>query len=58
MSNRHFKAILAKNRIAEEVREYLDNKTVSVASLVDALQDIELYMGQGNQPEVLDIIRG
>ena len=53
-----FNAILAKNKIARELRnlKYNQEPILSFNLLESCLQDIEEYLGQANQPSVEDII--
>lgn len=56
MNNKHFDAILAKNNIARIIRDLDTEGMVPVNSLVFQLQEIENYIGEGNQPCVKDIV--
>jgi hypothetical protein len=57
MTKKHFDAILAKNSIAREVRnQRFQNEPASLNFIEECLKDIEDYIGQANQPYVVDII--
>jgi len=58
MTDKKFNAILAKNDIAREVRNYQNDneRYVSVDMIRNALRDIEKYIGEANQPKIDDII--
>ena len=60
MSKKKFTAILAKNEIAREIRAYQNRpkreKYLHVFMLIEALKDIEDYLGESNQPCIIDII--
>ena len=63
MTGVHFDAILAKNLIARELRQYLRpiygqefERELNANYIIELLKDIELYTGEGNQPSVVDII--
>lgn len=65
MTDKHFNAILAKNAIAKELGDTpIGNMEAEDASMVRSslvfisaqLQQIEDYIGQGNQPSIKDII--
>ena len=52
-----FDAILAKNRIANQIANFKrDKEEFSIDVLIADLEAIELVIGQGNQPTVEDII--
>ena len=51
-----FTAILAKNDIARELRDYNTGEPISVSIVEECLRQIEEYIGTGNQPSVDDII--
>lgn len=56
MTDKHFQAILAKNEIAKALRDYVDSdEELAVNHVFAMLQEIEEYIGQGNQPSALDI---
>jgi hypothetical protein len=52
MTKKHFKAILAKNEIARE----LTTACISINYIIACLEDIEKFIGEGNQPSVKNII--
>jgi hypothetical protein len=57
MTPKHFKAILAKNDIAREIaqaRKY--NESISYNFVLSCLEDIEAYIGKGNQPSARNIV--
>lgn len=63
MTNKHFDAILDKNAIAREIREYLKtgkandiDSQVFFSHLIDNLCGIENYIGRGNQPSIDEIL--
>jgi hypothetical protein len=61
MNTKHFHAILAKNELAREIRDGESTSTpgmieVSAYKLQAALEDIEAYTGEGNQPSIESII--
>lgn len=58
MKSIKFNAILAKNGIARELKKYKNNKNdhIGVAYIESMLEDIEKYIGEGNQPSVKDIM--
>jgi len=51
MKEQTFKAILAKNQIARQIRNEPNNR-----QLISCLKDIEKEIGTGNQPTVENII--
>lgn len=51
-----FNAILAKNNIARELRDYEPEGVISTSKIANCLIDIEEYLGTLNQPSVRDII--
>lgn len=55
MTEKHFKAILAKNNIAKEIFEN-ESESISRKWIMSNLRDIEAYIGEGNQPSIDDII--
>lgn len=55
MTDKRFRAILAKNHIARELADYQQSKLVSLPYILSCLEDIEKYIGEGNQPSVKDI---
>ena len=58
MNKKHFNAILAKNRIASELKEYHQNgEQPSYLVMVDDLLVIEKQIGEGNQPSVKEILK-
>ena len=56
MTKKHFNAILAKNNIAREMRDAIKGEPLSYSALRHALNDIEKYTGEGNQPCIFDIL--
>lgn len=62
MTNKKFNAILAKNEIARMIREaeltgeMIGEIKLSSHQLIEHLKDIEDYLGQGNQPCIIDIL--
>jgi hypothetical protein len=51
MTNKHFKAILAKNGIARE----LTTVCISINLIIACLEDIENFIDEENQPSVKNI---
>ena len=51
-----FTAILAKNDIAREVRDFNNGEPVSVSVILACIYQIEEYTGTGSQPSIDDII--
>ena len=52
-----FDAILAKNDIAREIKQLRNNQEpISFTAIKYALETIELFLGEGNQPSVNDIL--
>lgn len=61
MTTKHFDAIVAKNNLARVVRgimrkEYAEMSELPWGQMLYDLQEIEHYLGVGNQPEVTDIV--
>lgn len=65
MSDKKFNAILAKNNIAREVRDYLNSSSRSedgsrepifIKYIVHELKELESFLGEANQPSVADIL--
>ena len=56
MTNKHFNAILAKNELAREIRDGGSTTKISAYKLQSALEDIEDYIGEANQPNIKSII--
>lgn len=58
MTDKQFNAIIAKNHIARELGDYMrdTNNEISVPFVLSCLRDIEAYTGEGNQPNIDDII--
>lgn len=59
MTNKHFNAILAKNEIARELGKYVCMPSqyeydLPIPFLLERLKEIELFIGESNQPSVLD----
>ncbi len=55
MTDKHFKAILAKNEIARELRDH-EAGMLAWNWIVSCLKDIEAFTGEGNQPSVHEIL--
>ncbi len=57
--NKKFDAILAKNEIARELKNYQKNPydLVSLSYLVYSIKIIEKYLGEANQPSVENILK-
>lgn len=56
-TDKHFDAILAKNDIAREVRDSIQQgERMSTNAILYALNQIEAYIGESNQPSVNDIV--
>lgn len=53
MTDAHFNAVLAKNKIAEEMKNYKEDG-INVGFILERLNDIEKYIGTANQPTVED----
>jgi len=51
-----FRAILAKNDIAREIKDYLKGEPLSISIIINRLRDIELYLGEANQPDITSIL--
>jgi hypothetical protein len=56
MTDKQHTAILAKNDIAREIRDFNNGEPISASKVLACLYQIEEYIGQGNQPIVDDII--
>lgn len=68
MTDKKFNAILAKNSIARDIKvlkkwhdqykniEAVQNCPLNTGYIESCLKDIEIYLGEGNQPSVKDII--
>ena len=56
MTDKHFQAILAKNDIARELRSCDDQAGLNMNLIRAYLDNIEAYIGQGNQPSIKEII--
>jgi len=56
-SKNRFGAILAKNDIAREIKNYLNyRQDFSINIVLGALRDIEAYLGEANQPNITSIV--
>ena len=55
MDDLQFNAVLAKNGIARQLKNYQQDG-ISVEYVVACLNDIEAFIGQANQPTVEDIL--
>lgn len=56
-TDKKFDAILAKNDIARQVRDSIQHREpMSTDQIMYCLNQIEIYLGQDNQPSVNDII--
>ena len=51
-----FNTILAKNDIAREIKDYLKGEPLSISIIINRLRDIELYLGEANQPDIISIL--
>ena len=51
-----FNTILAKNDIAREIKDYLKGEPLSISIIINRLRDIELYLGEANQPDITSIL--
>lgn len=56
-----FDAVLAKNMIAREIRDYLqsppgEREPIDIHYIIGELQILERYIGEMNQPSVKEII--
>jgi hypothetical protein len=56
MTDKHFNAICAKNAIAHELKNYASGHNINFGYVKARLKEIELYIGEGNQPSVESII--
>ena len=61
ISNKHFNAILAKNEIAREIRNYANEpagnqQDLHISFVVESLKEIEKYLGESNQPSINEIM--
>ena len=61
MTTKHFDAIIAKNNLARTLRQINRREIADVAELpllqmAHDLQEIERYIGEGNQPSAYDIM--
>lgn len=54
MDDLHFNAVLAKNDIARQLKDYQQDG-ISIERVMACLNDIEEFIGQANQPTVEDI---
>ena len=58
MTNKHFKAILAKNCIVRELSDYTkDKEYLNINYILCQLKEIENYIGEGNQPSIENIFK-
>lgn len=57
MTEKHFDAILSKNIIAKELADYASGDILSVQVCMNALEAIEKYIGEANQPNVQDAFK-
>lgn len=53
MTDQHFNAVLAKNQIAEQMKNH-QTEGFNVGFIMERLNDIEKYIGTANQPSVED----
>lgn len=53
MTDVHFNAVLAKNQISEQLKDYRTDG-INVEFILERLNDIEKYIGTANQPSVED----
>lgn len=60
MTTKHFDAVIAKNRIAEFLRDAKPGEITygDLSNIGFQLREIEIYIGEGNQPSISDIISG
>ncbi len=61
MTNKKFNAILAKNNIAREVKDYLnapigEREPIHISYIISELITIEEFLGEGNQPSIKSIL--
>ncbi len=61
MTSKHFDAIIAKNNIARVLKglqagEYAELNELPLRQLNFDLREIEIFIGEGNQPSISDII--
>jgi len=57
MASKKFEAILSKNNIARELRDFINrNEPMSTTAIIYALKQIEEYLGEDNQPSVEEIL--
>jgi hypothetical protein len=56
ISKNKFRAILAKNDIAREIKHYKRGEPISISFIIQQLKDIELYLGEANQPNINSIL--
>jgi hypothetical protein len=57
MTKKRFDAILAKNDIAREIKQLRNNQEpISSNVIIYALETIEQFLGEGNQPSINDIL--
>lgn len=52
MTDKHFQAILSKNFIARELA--INPTDPAIRFILARLKDIELHIGEGNQPSAMD----
>lgn len=56
-SDKHFEAILAKNDIAREIKNYYNGEDIiSEKFILNCLKTIEEFIGESNQPSIKNII--
>ena len=56
-TDRKFNAILAKNGLARELKEYIQHREpLHISWIIGLLHDIEAYTGEDNQPSVDEIL--
>jgi len=61
MTDKKFNAILAKNEIARELREWMnlsreEKASFGVGTIIFNLKEVERYLGESNQPSIIEII--
>ena len=56
MTKNKFRAILAKNNITREIKDYLNGESLSTSIIINNLKDIELFLSEANQPSITSIL--
>lgn len=57
ISKNKFRAILAKNDIAREIKDYRKGEFINVSFIIKSLKNIELFLGEANQPSITSILK-